>query len=110
MATALNDAHGTQVDPSFIQALGLEALRMEWAFNKAAGFTEKDDELPEFFYAEALAPSNKTARHPAPVNRSMRGLLAAAGAGRRLVPQRLFLAPADASAAGHVLVSALPTV
>ena len=77
MVTALNDAHGTQVDPSFIQALGLEALRMEWAFNKAAGFTEKDDELPEFFYAEALAPSGKTARHHSEeVNRSMRELLA----------------------------------
>jgi aldehyde:ferredoxin oxidoreductase len=77
IVTALNDAHGTKLDTSFMQTLGMEALRMEWAFNKAAGFTEKDDELPEFFYTEALAPSNKTARHrSAAVNRSMRELLA----------------------------------
>jgi len=76
IVTALNDAHGTQLDPSFMQTLGLETLRMEWEFNKAAGFTEKDDELPEFFYSEALAPSNKTARHrSAEVNRRMRELL-----------------------------------
>jgi aldehyde:ferredoxin oxidoreductase len=55
----------------------LEALRMEWEFNKAAGFTEKDDELPEFFYSEALAPTGKTARHrSAEVNRRLRELLA----------------------------------
>ena len=76
VVNALNDAHGTQLDTSFMQTLGLETLRMEWAFNKAAGFTEKDDELPEFFYDEALAPSNKTARHhSAEVNRRMRELL-----------------------------------
>ena len=77
VVTALRDAHGTQLDVSFMQTLGLETLRMEWAFNTAAGFTEKDDELPEFFYAEALAPSNKTARHrSAAVNWRMRELLA----------------------------------
>jgi aldehyde:ferredoxin oxidoreductase len=77
IVAALNDAHGTRLAPSFMQTLGLEALRMEWEFNKAAGFTEKDDELPQFFYTEALAPSGKTARHhSAEVNRSMRELLA----------------------------------
>jgi len=77
IVTALNDAHGTHLDPSFLKTLGREALRMEWEFNKAAGFTEKDDELPEFFYTEAIAPSGKTARHhSAEVNRSLRELLA----------------------------------
>lgn len=77
IVTALNDAHGTHLDPSFMQTLGREALRMEWEFNKAAGFTEADDELPEFFYTEALAPSGKTARHhSAQVNRRLRELLA----------------------------------
>jgi len=77
VVTALNDAHGTQLDTSFMQTLGLETLRNEWTFNKQAGFTEKDDELPEFFYAEPLAPSNKAARHhSAEVNRSFRELLA----------------------------------
>jgi len=77
VVTALNDAHGTSLDTSFIQTLGLEALRMEWEFNKAAGLTEDDDELPAFFYTEALAPSGKTARHhSAQVNRRLRELLA----------------------------------
>jgi len=76
IVTALNDAHGTQLDASFLKTLGRETLRMEWEFNKAAGFTEKDDELPEFFYKEALAPSGKTARHHSTeVNRSLRELL-----------------------------------
>jgi aldehyde:ferredoxin oxidoreductase len=74
---ALNDAHGTQLDASFMQKLGLETLRLEWEFNKAAGFTEKDDELPAFFYAEPLPPTHKTARHhSAEVNRRLRELLA----------------------------------
>ncbi len=77
IVTALNDAHGTNYDASFIRTLGMETLKMEWEFNKAAGFTEKDDELPEFFYKEALAPSNKTARHHSTeVNRRLRELLA----------------------------------
>lgn len=76
IVTALNDAHGTNFDVSFMQTLGLEALKMEWEFNKAAGFTEADDELPEFFYAEPLAPSNKAARHhSAEVNQSLRALV-----------------------------------
>jgi len=76
IVNALNDAHGTNLDSSFLQTLGLEALRMEWEFNRAAGFTEADDELPGFFYEEALPPSGKTARHhSAEVNQSLRGLL-----------------------------------
>jgi len=76
IVAARNDAHGTRLDPSFMETLGLETLRMEWKFNKAAGFTEKDDELPEFFYAEPIAPTNKTARHrSADVNQRMRELL-----------------------------------
>ena len=76
IVNAINDAHGTKLDVSFMKTLGMEALKMEWAFNKQAGFTEKDDELPDFFYDEPLAPSNKAARHrSAEINRSMRELL-----------------------------------
>ena len=77
LATALNDAHGTQLDASFMRKLGLDALKMEWAFNRAAGFSEKDDELPEFFYKEPLAPTNRTARHHSvEVNQCLQRLLA----------------------------------
>jgi aldehyde:ferredoxin oxidoreductase len=76
IVTALNDAHGTTLDPSFMKTLGMEALKMEWEFNKQAGFTEKDDELPEFFYNEPLAPTNRAARHHSgEVNRALRELL-----------------------------------
>ncbi len=76
IVTALNDAHGTDLEPPFIETLGREALRMEWEFNRQAGFTEEDDELPAFFYGETLAPSGKTARHhSAEVNRHLRTLL-----------------------------------
>ena len=73
---ALNTAHGTDLDPGFFRRLGLETLRDEWEFNKQAGFTEKDDELPDFFYEEDLPPSGKKARHHAPeVNAAIKDLV-----------------------------------
>jgi len=66
---AINDAHGIQLPTSFFKELGRETLRFENQFNREAGFAESDDELPEFFYAEQLAPSNKAARfHTKEVN------------------------------------------
>ena len=77
VVTALNDAHGTSFEPSFFKALGRETLEMEWEFNRQAGFTEDDDELPAFFWDEPLAPSNKVQRHrSADVNKALRELLA----------------------------------
>ena len=76
IVTALNDAHGTDLEPAFVMELGREVLEMEWEFNRQAGFTEADDELPSFFYDEALMPSDKTARHrSAEVNRALSELL-----------------------------------
>lgn len=69
----INDALGTSLSPEFFTELGRETLRLEAEFNQAAGFDEADDELPEFFYEEALAPSNQVARfHAAEVNESVR--------------------------------------
>jgi aldehyde:ferredoxin oxidoreductase len=62
LANAINAAHGTSLTKEFFEPLGREALRLEWEFNKRAGFTEKDDELPEFFYQEPLPPTNHVAR------------------------------------------------
>ncbi len=77
VVTALNDAHGTNVDTSFMTELGRETLELEWTFNREAGFGEADDELPAFFYDEALQPSGKTQRHrAADINRRIRELLA----------------------------------
>jgi aldehyde:ferredoxin oxidoreductase len=59
---AINAAQGTRLTPDFFTALGRETLRLEHEFNRQAGFTERDDELPEFFYREALPPTNHVAR------------------------------------------------
>ena len=76
IVNALNGAHGTDFEPSFLNDMGREALQMEWEFNRQAGFTEEDDELPAFFYEEALAPSGKVARHRSgEVNQALRNLL-----------------------------------
>lgn len=70
---AINDACGTGFSVDWFREIGRQTLRYEAEFNLAAGFTEADDELPAFFYEEALAPSNKVARfHSAEVNASVR--------------------------------------
>src|SRR5437667_129745 len=58
--------HGTSLTKDFFEPLGQAALRMEYEFNRRAGFTEKDDELPEFFYSEPLPPTNHVARFHGP--------------------------------------------
>jgi len=63
IADALNNAHGTDLSEGFMKELGREALAMEWQFNKEAGFTEDDDELPQFFYDEPLPGNEIAARH-----------------------------------------------
>jgi aldehyde:ferredoxin oxidoreductase len=62
LTEAINAAHGTTLTPEFFERLGREALKLEWEFNKRAGFTAKDDELPAFFYEEPLPPTNHVAR------------------------------------------------
>jgi aldehyde:ferredoxin oxidoreductase len=62
LTNAINAAHGTSLTPDFFERLGREALKLEWEFNKRAGFTAKDDELPSFFYEEPLPPTNHVAR------------------------------------------------
>ncbi len=70
IADAINSAHGTAIDDHFLFEMGRETLRLEKAFNDAAGFGEADDELPAFFYTEPLAPTGKRARlHSDEVNR-----------------------------------------
>ena len=77
IVAALNDAHGTDLPSSFFLTLGREVLQMERKFNRAEGFSAQDDELPAFFYQEALPPTGKTARHHADaVNSRLQELLA----------------------------------
>ncbi|MCA9916621.1 MAG: hypothetical protein KC445_01655 [Anaerolineales bacterium] len=62
LADAVNAALGTELEPTFFQKVGRATLRLEREFNVAAGFTEADDNLPDFFYAEELPPTNQAAR------------------------------------------------
>lgn len=72
IADAINNAVGTDLDAEFFESLGRETLKLEDEFNRAAGFTTEDDELPEFFYREPLPPSNKAARfHAGEVRQSV---------------------------------------
>ena len=72
LADAINHAVNTNLDASFFERLGRETLRLENEFNRQAGFTTEDDELPAFFYEEALPPSDKVARfHSGEVRKSV---------------------------------------
>ena len=62
LAAAANAAHGATLTKDFYEALGRETLRLEREFNRLAGFTDRDDELPAFFYTEPLPPTNHVAR------------------------------------------------
>lgn len=55
---AINARCGTEFGPELIPTLGIRVLQMEREFNRKAGFTEKDDRLPEFFTKESLSPHN----------------------------------------------------
>jgi len=59
---AINNALGTDFPASYYNEIGRETLRLEHEFNKAAGFTDSDDDLPGFFYEESLPPMNRVAR------------------------------------------------
>ncbi len=56
----LNSLYGLSLEPSFLAETGMETIRQEIAFNRAAGFTSRDDRIPEFFREEPLPPFNLT--------------------------------------------------
>jgi aldehyde:ferredoxin oxidoreductase len=54
----LNARFGIGLTGDDVTNLGKSILKTEHAFNQAAGFTNEDDRLPEFFSMEAIAPHN----------------------------------------------------
>lgn len=50
--------YGWDVPDDILQRLGEETLRLERAFNRAAGFSAADDRLPEWMTTEPLPPHN----------------------------------------------------
>jgi aldehyde:ferredoxin oxidoreductase len=58
LVKALSAKVGSPLEADAIAQLGIRTLKVEREFNSKAGFTNKDDRLPEFFYKEALPPHN----------------------------------------------------
>ena len=54
----LNARFGIALTADDVTNLGMQILKTERAFNQAAGFTNIDDRLPEFFSEEPIAPHN----------------------------------------------------
>jgi aldehyde:ferredoxin oxidoreductase len=54
----LNARFGISLTADDVGALGMNILKIERDFNLAAGLTNKDDRLPEFFSEEPLPPHN----------------------------------------------------
>ncbi len=76
ISNAINDAHDVDIAPDALIQIGVDTLKSEAEFNRQAGFTEKDDELPEFFALEPLEPTGRRARlFSTEVNQAMRELI-----------------------------------
>jgi aldehyde:ferredoxin oxidoreductase len=54
----INAQYGLSLTATDVDKLGESVLKVERAFNKAAGFTNAHDRLPEFFEYEPCAPHN----------------------------------------------------
>jgi aldehyde:ferredoxin oxidoreductase len=52
--------YGIELPDNWLDDLGRRVIEIEIAFNRAAGFTNADDRLPEFFTREPLSPTNST--------------------------------------------------
>ncbi len=60
IARLLNARYGWDAGDDILQVLGRETLKLEREFNRRAGFTAKDDRLPEWMTREPLPPHNCT--------------------------------------------------
>jgi aldehyde:ferredoxin oxidoreductase len=56
----INGFTGASLTADDVTALGKQILKIERDFNQKAGFTTKDDRLPDFFKKEKLAPHDVT--------------------------------------------------
>ena len=60
MIDMINAFYGMSLTADDVSELGKKILRMERDFNERAGFTAKDDRLPEFFKKEPFPPHDVT--------------------------------------------------
>lgn len=54
----INARYGWDVNEDYLQVLGKRTLSLEREFNRRAGFTAKDDRLPEWMTTEPVPPHN----------------------------------------------------
>lgn len=54
----VNAKLGTNLSTEELMEMGVRVIKAEREFNRRAGFTNKDDRLPRFFYEEPLPPHN----------------------------------------------------
>nr|MBN1228937.1 aldehyde ferredoxin oxidoreductase [Anaerolineae bacterium] len=54
----INARYGWTVDNDYLVELGRKTILLEREFNRLAGFTAKDDRIPEWMTREPLAPTN----------------------------------------------------
>ena len=54
---AVSAVTGEKLSKDYLEELGAKILAIEVDFNKKAGFTSKDDRLPQFMIKEAVSPS-----------------------------------------------------
>jgi aldehyde:ferredoxin oxidoreductase len=59
LARLVNAKLGTSLTPQDLENRWRRIVEVELEFNRKAGFTRKDDRLPDFFYREPLPPHNK---------------------------------------------------
>jgi len=55
----LNAKLGVTLTPDAVGGIGVNTIKAELLFNRAAGFTNEDDRLPDFMVDEKLAPHNQ---------------------------------------------------
>jgi len=60
MVEIINGVRGTEFTKDDVSEIGSKIIEMEREFNKAAGFTDADDTMPEFMKYEELPPHNET--------------------------------------------------
>lgn len=65
IARLLNARYGWELPDDILQVLGKETLQLEREFNRRAGFTAKDDRLPEWMTREPLPPTGAVFDVPA---------------------------------------------
>jgi len=54
LVAAVSAKLGKELGGDYLMELGTTVMKVERTFNEAAGFSEKDDRLPDFFYEEKL--------------------------------------------------------